>query len=64
MYRLKEVITKTTLSLTVGSGVSEIQAQAEATYRGTDRALYRAKTMAETEYVVLASGYPTPIVLG
>lgn len=44
MYRLKEVIAKdTTLNLTVSSGVSEIQAYAEATYRSADRALYRAK---------------------
>ncbi|MGF1851614.1 sensor domain-containing diguanylate cyclase [Vibrio satsumensis] len=44
MYRLKEVIAKdTTLNLTVSSGVSEIQAHAEATYRSADRALYRAK---------------------
>ena len=65
MYRLKEVITKgTTLNLTVSSGVSEIQAQAEATYRSADRALYRAKGNGRNRVCSSSSGIPAPIVLG
>lgn len=65
MYRLKEVIAKgTTLNLTVSSGVSEIQAQAETTYRSADRALYRAKGNGRNRVCSTSSGYPTPIALG
>ncbi|WP_454440217.1 GGDEF domain-containing protein [Vibrio bathopelagicus] len=65
MYRLKEVIAKgTTLNLTVSSGVSEIQAQAETTYRSADRALYRAKSNGRNRVCSTSSGYPTPIALG
>ncbi|WP_192891150.1 GGDEF domain-containing protein [Vibrio bathopelagicus] len=65
MYRLKEVIANgTTLNLTVSSGVSEIQAQAETTYRSADRALYRAKGNGRNRVCSTSSGYPTPIALG
>lgn len=65
MYRLKEVIAKgTTLNLTVSSGVSEIQAQAETTYRSADRALYRAKGNGRNRVCSTSSGYPTLIALG
>lgn len=65
MYRLKEVIAKgTTLNLTVSSGVSEIQAHAEATYRSADRALYRAKGNGRNRVCSSSSGYPRPIALG
>ncbi|WP_286299905.1 GGDEF domain-containing protein [Vibrio apostichopi] len=65
MYRLKEVIAKgTTLNLTVSSGVSEIQAQAETTYRSADRALYRAKGNGRNRVCSSSSGIPAPIVLG
>ncbi len=65
MYRLKEVITKgTTLNLTVSSGVSEIHAQAEATYRSADRALYRAKGNGRNRVCSSSLSCPVPIVLG
>ena len=66
MYRLKEVIAKgTSLNLTVSSGVSEIQAQAEATYRSADKALYCAKDNGRNRVCSssFSSGYATPIVL-
>ncbi|MBE8565430.1 sensor domain-containing diguanylate cyclase [Vibrio sp. OPT20] len=67
MYRLKEVIAKgTTLNLTVSSGVSEIQAQAETTYRSADKALYRAKGNGRNRVCSSSSssGSAAPIVLG
>ncbi|ARP40605.1 sensor domain-containing diguanylate cyclase [Vibrio syngnathi] len=65
MHRLKEVITKgTTLNLTVSSGVSEIHAQAEASYRSADRALYRAKGSGRNRVCSSSQGCPKPIVLG
>lgn len=65
MYRLKEVIAKgTTLNLTVSSGVSEIQAQAEATYRSADKALYRAKGNGRNRVCSSSPGCATPIALG
>ncbi|PTP58954.1 sensor domain-containing diguanylate cyclase [Vibrio splendidus] len=65
MHRLKEVITKgTTLNLTVSSGVSEIHAQAEASYRSADRALYRAKGSGRNRVCSSSQGCPEPIVLG
>ena len=65
MYRLKEVIAKgTTLNLTVSCGVSEIQAQAEATYRSADKALYRAKGNGRNRVCSPSSVIPAPIVVG